>query len=103
MELNPIEKAIVDRSKRMTGNQISREGLEKKIAKVEFFLPERCNSTLCHLTMQSGYVVLGETSCLIPEEAQDMAFTAAFNRLWELESYLQTEMLFQAPVSDVAS
>lgn len=94
MELTKSETIIADRARRTAGNEIDREALEHKIAKFQFFLPEGCNSTLCHLTMNSGHVIVGQTTCLVPNEAQDMAFSDALNRLYEMESYHRSEMLF---------
>lgn len=100
--LNDIERAIVDRSKRKHGNTITAEQLEAKIAKTEFFLPEGCDITQCRITLDNGYVVIGETYCLDEGAGQDLAFTAAFNKLWELEGYMRTERAYTTAVNEGA-
>lgn len=54
--------------------------------------------TICVLTTKSGFMVIGESSCVHPKQfnkeiGQRYAREQAFDRLWQLEGYLLRNQL----------
>ena len=78
-------------------NKVSKESMAAKIiSKVFHKIGEK--TTLCVLTMQNGFEVMGESSCVDPknfdkEIGERISFENAFEKLWPLEGYLLQEKL----------
>lgn len=56
--------------------------------------------TVCVLTLQNGFLVTGESSCVDPKEFSEitgeaLARQAAIERIWLLEGYLLKEYMFK--------
>jgi hypothetical protein len=66
---------------------LTQEEIESRVAGIEFFTPNGYGGTLCHLTLNNGHVVRGESSCPNDDDAQGLAYTDALNKLWELCRY----------------
>jgi hypothetical protein len=55
-------------------------------------------TTICCLSLENGFEVIGESACVDPKNFNDelgkkYAYESAFNKLWELEGYrLQSEL-----------
>lgn len=70
--------------------------LEERIASVDYLRIPNTTVTICSLTMENGYVVLGESACVDPAafnelKGQTWAYEKALDKLWELEGYLLAE------------
>ena len=55
---------------------------------------------ICEITLLNGYTVRGESACVSPENfdqeiGNEIAFTNARDKIWQLEGYLLQEKLFQ--------
>ena len=62
---------------------------------------ESSTTTVCFLTLKSGFVVTGQSACIDPanfneEIGRTYAYDNAFDKLWELEGYHQKALLSQA-------
>lgn len=75
--------------------------LEAKIVKAEYFVFPASQLTVCNLTLQNGFNVVGESACASPENfdaeiGERIARANAVQKIWALEGYLLKEKLFQA-------
>lgn len=55
--------------------------------------------TVCLLTLQNGFNVIGESACASPanfnkEIGEDIAYKKAVEKIWQLEGYLLKEKLY---------
>ncbi|MFA5630301.1 MAG: Gp49 family protein [Porticoccaceae bacterium] len=68
-------------------------------------------STICVLRLVNGFVVIGQSHCLNPaqysqEEGKSLAYAQAYEKVCELEAYLDKEAKYQselavAPACDI--
>ena len=70
--------------------------LEERIVSIDYLRIPNTTVTICYLTMENGYVVLGESACVDPTKfdelaGQSFAYGKALDKLWELEGYLLAE------------
>ena len=83
--------------------QITKESLEQKIASVSFSRIGE-TTTVCSLTLDSGFVVIGQSACIDPKAFDesigcDLARENALNKLLELEGYHVKETLYAAKMA----
>ncbi len=76
------------------------ENLEARITAKEFTRSETGTMTMCILTMENGFQVLGKSACADPANynkqiGEKVAYDDAFRQLWALEGYLLREHLLQ--------
>lgn len=81
--------------------QVKIEDLEAKGAVAEYRRVGETATTVCSLTLPSGFVVVGQSSCINPdafdvETGIKLAYQDAMNKLWELEAYRVKENAFEA-------
>jgi hypothetical protein len=94
-----IEATI--RSKGLTGRRITPEHIEKQIADEVYWLVPNTTVTVCALTLQNGFVVIGESACadranFDEEIGKAIARRDARERIWALEGYLLRNEIFLA-------
>jgi hypothetical protein len=58
-------------------------------------------TTLCQLTLENGFTVLGTSACVDPKnfnvaEGEKYAYENAFNEIWVLEGYLLQQRRYEA-------
>lgn len=58
-------------------------------------------TTVCQLTLENGYTVIGTSACVDPAEfnqalGEKYAYERAFNEIWALEGYLLKQRRFEA-------
>ena len=75
--------------------------LKNLIEREDYSRHESSTTTVCFLTLKSGFVVTGQSACIDPanfneEIGQRCAYDNAFDKLWELEGYHQKALLSQA-------
>lgn len=68
------------------------------INKTFTILPSK-KCTICELTLKNGFTVRGESACVSidnfdKEIGEDISFTNAREKIWELEGYLLQEKTF---------
>lgn len=86
-----------------TENKVTKDGIERRIAKVQYQRIEGTTLTICVITIDNGFTVTGESACVDPAAfnesiGQTIAYDNAFEKLWSLEGYLLKERLHQAAI-----
>jgi len=84
--------------KGLTAPRITPERIEEVIKSEEYHIFENSQSTVCLLTLNNGYSVIGESACASPENfnkelGEKIARESAKNKIWALEGYLLKEYL----------
>jgi hypothetical protein len=79
-----------------TAPRVTLDGMEAKIAKTDYLVIGVL--TLCVLTMQNGFYVVGESAPASPanfdaELGRKFAYENAIRQLWKLEGYALREQL----------
>ncbi len=76
---------------------VTKDGITARIA-VTRFTRLSGTMTLCEITMQNGFVILGKSACAHPDNFDEklgnkIAYDNAFDQIWALEGYLLREAL----------
>ena len=83
----------------MNAPTVTMGGILAKIKKTEYLvLPDR-RTTLCMITLENGYTLRGESSCVSIDNfntalGEKYAYENAVEKIWPLEGYLLTEKLY---------
>lgn len=82
-------------------NSVTLAAIQDKVRKTEYVLLPDGRTTICMLTLQNGFTVRGESSCVDIARynralGEKYAYEDAINKIWPLEGYLLTERRFQA-------
>lgn len=90
------EAAIAEK----TAPKVTKDGIEEKIAAVDYLQPPGMTLTICILTMQNGFTVVGKSAAASPENfdkaiGERVAYDDAFRQVWALEGYLLREQLHE--------
>ena len=90
-----LEKALV----KSPAPRVTKTYIEGRIAKSEFWRWGP-TLTLCKLTLDNGYVVIGKSACVNEvnynqEIGERIAFDNAFNELWPVFGFMLAEMNFE--------
>lgn len=90
-----IEQEI--QAKGLNAPRLTPEGIEMAIAGEEYTVFSG-RLTVCVLTLQNGFLVTGESSCVSAanfdaELGRKIARDSAKNKVWELEGYLLRQQL----------
>lgn len=80
-----------------TPTKVTREHLGKRIAAADYVVMPDGRTTVCQLTMQNGFTVRGESSCVSvgnfnKELGEKYAYEKAFDAAWAFEGYLLAEL-----------
>lgn len=86
------------------GERVTKEGMEDRIASVDYLVLPNTTVTICSITLDNGYSVRGESACVDPanfneEIGQRYAYDNAFKKLWPLFGFLLTERRFIRPTN----
>ena len=70
------------------------------IKKEDYTVLNDSRTTICQLTLQNGFTVIGVSACVDPknfdkEIGQNIAKDNAVEKVWELEGYLLRQRLFE--------
>lgn len=81
----------------MTPTKVTREHLGMRIASADYVVMPDGRTTVCQLTMQNGFTVRGESSCVSVENfnkelGEKYAYEKAFDAAWAFEGYLLAEL-----------
>lgn len=84
----------------MNAMQITIGDILAKITNVTYTLLADGRTTICQLTLQNGYTVLGKSACVCVENynralGEKYAYEDAVDNVWPLEGYLLAEKLYQ--------
>ena len=80
-----------------TPTKVTREHLGMRIASADYVVMPDGRTTVCQLTMQNGFTVRGESSCVSIENfnkelGEKYAYEKAFDSAWAFEGYLLAEL-----------
>lgn len=83
-------------------NTITVQAIKDQIIKVEYIVVG-IKTTICCLTLKNGFEIIGYSSCVDPNNfnkqiGEEISYTNAFNKIWELEGYMLQSELFQKNV-----
>jgi len=78
--------------------RVTSDHIESVIHSEQYHLFPGTTLTVCALTLENGYIVVGESACASPENfdadiGRKIARQDAFNKIWALEGYLLREKL----------
>ena len=77
---------------------VTKESIEARIFNTEFSVHAGSTLTICVLTMENGFTVVGKSACAHPENfnkelGEKIAYDDAFKQVWGFEGYLLREAL----------
>jgi hypothetical protein len=72
--------------------------IESRIKNKEFSIHAGSTLTICVLTLENGFTVVGKSACAHPDNfnqelGEKIAYDDAFKQIWPLEGYLLREAL----------
>lgn len=78
--------------------KVTKESIAARIASGEY-TRLGATTTVCWLTLDNGFTVIGTSACVDPTEfneqmGEEIAYTNAFNKIWELEGYLLADKIW---------
>lgn len=78
--------------------KVTKEDIQNKITSVDYFIMPDGRTTIAHVTLDNGFTVRGESSCVSvinfnKELGEKLALEKAISKIWELEAYLLAEQL----------
>jgi hypothetical protein len=93
-----IENSI--QAKQLNAPRITPEHIDSMIAREEYYVFPGTTVTVCMLTLENGFNVVGHSACASPENfdvaiGKSIARREARDKIWELEGYLLREQLHQ--------
>ena len=91
-----IEKEINDKG--LNAPRLTPDLIDSKIIDEDYHVFKKTCLTVCCLTLENGFTVIGESACASPENfnaelGQKIAREKARNKIWELEGYLLRQKL----------
>lgn len=84
----------------MNAPTITVANIQAKIKSATYTVLGDGRTTICQLTLENGFTVIGKSACVSAENynqslGEKFAFEDASNKIWELEGYLLKEKLFR--------
>lgn len=91
-----VEKEINE--KELNAPRLTPELIDSKIVHEDYHVFKKTCLTVCCLTLENGFNVIGESACASPENFDEelgkrIARDKARNKIWELEGYLLRQKL----------
>lgn len=82
-----------DTEKDTNPNRLTIEDIQRCIINTQFHFFEGTTATVCCLTLENGFSVIGESACVYPEDftkekGRKYSFDDAVNKAWAHEAYL---------------
>lgn len=82
-------------------DRVTVSAMQEKVSHATYDLMPDGRTTLCQITLQNGFTVLGTSSCVSRETynqalGEKYAYEKAFEQIWELEGYLLRQRRFEA-------
>jgi hypothetical protein len=82
------------------GPRVTAEDITRLIKQEQYWQVPGTTVTVCCLTLENGFSVVGHGACISPENydavlGRDIAYTEARNKIWELQGYLRKQQLFE--------
>jgi hypothetical protein len=87
----------------MNAPQLTIADIHQKVKSTTYTVLPDSTTTICMLTLQNGYKVIGKSACVCAENfnvglGEKYAFEDAVNKVWELEGYLLAERIYRGEV-----
>ncbi len=87
------------RTKTVTG-KLTPDYISSLVKDTSFFILPTTTTTICQLTLQNGFVVVGTSACIdknsfSKEIGEQEAYKNALDKVWELEGYLLKQRLYE--------
>lgn len=85
--------------KGLNAPRVTPQQIDSVIKSTDYYVFPDSQLTVCCLTLQNGFNVVGESACASPENfdaelGKKIAFENAKSKVWLLEGYLLKEQLF---------
>lgn len=82
-----------------TDNAVTIHTILAKVKDVQYTILSDMRTTICQVTLENGYTVLGSSSVVDPAnfdaaKGQHFAWEDALEKIWPLEGYLLTELRY---------
>lgn len=93
-----IENEIIE--KKLTAPRLTPELIDAQIASEQYHVFDGTCLTVCCLTLQNGFTVVGESACASPknfnaEIGRKISRENAREKIWSLEGYLLKQRIFE--------
>jgi hypothetical protein len=81
--------------------RVTKEQIDARIAKVDFFVLPATTTTICNMTLDNGYSVRGESACVDKRNfnmaiGEKLAHDDAFRKMWALFGFMLAENIHNA-------
>lgn len=85
---------------KQTAPKVTKESMDKRIAGADFYILSDGRTTICSITLDNGFTVRGESSCVSKENfnkdiGETFAYEDAYRKLWILYGFLLAEDLYR--------
>ena len=92
------------RTKTVTG-KLTTDYISSLVKDTSFFILPATTTTICQLTLQNGFVVVGTSACIdknsfSKEIGEQEAYKNALDKVWELEGYLLKQRLHEKAIKN---
>lgn len=82
-------------------NRVTLAEIQAKVKSTYYHIVPGTTLTICVLTLENGYTVVGTSACVDPAAfnqamGEHIAYTNAIEEIWALEGYLLSQRRFQA-------
>lgn len=84
----------------LNAERVKPSQIDSKIKRVEFHVFPNSYMTVCNITLENNFSVIGSCACAHPKNfneqiGRDESFINARTKIWELEGYLLKQKLFE--------
>lgn len=89
----------------LPGARVTSDAIEARIVTVDYITPSNSTLTVCVLTLDNGFKVVGTSACVDPvnyrpDVGERLAYVDAFDKLWELFGFLLAETRYRDGMED---
>lgn len=82
-------------------SKVTASDIHAKIKKTTYSVLPDSTTTVCQLTLENGFTVIGTSACVDPKQfnvalGEKYSFERAFDEIWQLEGYLLLQKRFEA-------
>lgn len=102
--VDKIEKMIEEKG--LTGQRITNKQINDSIIKSQYHVFGDTMVTVCCLTLENGFNVIGSSACADPDNfdkkvGRTIAYDNARQEIWKLEGYLLKQRMYECPKKEV--
>ncbi len=90
------DKQAEDILAKSTGQRVTKQAIESRITDVAYMVIPDTTVTICHIVLDNGFSVRGESACVDPsnfnkELGEKYSYENAFEKLWQFFGFLLAE------------